>query len=277
MLAPLAVVVALAGSCRDAPATRPAVVGKPAPVVAKTPAAVHRPAVEPPQGRALRVALYGDSIAWESRKPFLGMLSQAGVQVTLHTFPASAICDWFPLMRSDATRQTVDAVVLVFTGAWYTPCVRDPATNQPLGGTTLLNKSLADARTAITINTQAGIHVFLGLEPVPRRPMRSDPYALRAGLESLAATTPGVTLIPANLAVEGPAGEYLRTMPCASFEPCDGWDAAGQRVVVIRGPDGIHFCPVPHTGWDCQVWSSGAVRYGTALAGGILRAYGLRS
>ena len=275
LLAALVLVAALAGACRDAPATRPAAAGRPA-LATTTPAAAARFPVELPRGRPLRVTLYGDSIAWEVREPFQAMLSRAGVQISLRTFPASAICDWLPAMRADAARRAVDAVVLVFTGAWFTPCVTDPATSRPLAGTALVDKYLADLRTAVAVNSRAGVDVFLGLEPLPHRPMRSDPSALRAGFERVAATAPGVTLIRANLAVEGPGGRYLRTMPCAPFEPCDGRDPAGRPAAVVRGPDGIHFCPVVHAGWDCPVWSSGAMRYAAALAGGVLDAYAPR-
>ena len=285
----LAVVVVLAGSCLDGRANRfwarPAVARKPATVTpaAGRPAAVtpssaaKSPTVAPPPGRPLRVALYGDSIAWEARKPFQAMLSRAGVQVGLHAFPASALCDWLPAMRADADRRAVDAVVLVFTGAWFTPCVTDPADGRPLTGTALLEKYLTDLRAAVAVSLRAGVHVFLGLEPLPHRPMRLDPSALRAGFEQIAATTPNATLIAANRAVEGPDGQYVRTLPCAPFEPCDGRDAAGRPAVVVRGPDGIHFCPVLHSGWDCPVWSSGALRFAAALAEGVLHAYGLRS
>ena len=60
-------------------------------------------------------------------------------------------------------------------------------------------------------------------------------------------------------------------MPDGS-EPCPEASAdSGAAGNSVRDPDGLHFCPASaeaHRGvtGDCPVWSSGAFRYGTALA-----------
>jgi hypothetical protein len=40
--------------------------------------------------------------------------------------------------------------------------------------------------------------------------------------------------------------------------------------VVVRG-DGVHFCPVEGPSSNCPVWSSGAVRFGMAIASAAMR------
>ena len=75
----------------------------------------------------------------------------------------------------------MDAVVLVFTGAWFTPCVTDPATGRPLTGTALLDKYLTDLGPLSRSASGPASTSSSGLEPLPHRPMRLDPSALRAG------------------------------------------------------------------------------------------------
>jgi hypothetical protein len=53
-------------------------------------------------------------------------------------------------------------------------------------------------------------------------------------------------------------------MPCLPNEP-----GCANGSVVVRSPDGTHFCPVRETDQIapvCPVWSGGAFRFGAALA-----------
>lgn len=69
-------------------------------------------------------------------------------------------------------------------------------------------------------------------------------------------------------------GRYAHTLPCLPGERCTGRDADGRPVAVVRSPHGVHFCPV-HTGrgGPCPVYSSGAVRFGRAMAAPVVRDY----
>ena len=68
---------------------------------------------------------------------------------------------------------------------------------------------------------------------------------------------------------------YTDVLPCLPAEPCSGSASRPSvGVNVVRAPDGAHFCPRPDapavegvTG-PCPVWSSGAYRFGTAMATG---------
>ncbi|OHV45866.1 hypothetical protein CC117_08800 [Parafrankia colletiae] len=47
---------------------------------------------------------------------------------------------------------------------------------------------------------------------------------------------------------------------------------AGAGQVLVRGPDGIHFCPVDTPPMrPCPTWSVGAKRYGVAMAASLTR------
>jgi hypothetical protein len=83
--------------------------------------------------------------------------------------------------------------------------------------------------------------------------------------QSLAAGDVGVTYDDAGQAVMA-NGQFTFTLPCLSGEPCTG--PPGMNVV--RAPDGIHFCPDGNTtlvgGLEtCDVYSSGALRFGAAM------------
>ena len=75
-------------------------------------------------------------------------------------------------------------------------------------------------------------------------------------------------------------GRWTATLACLAEEPCAGSaDGAGTAVNVVRAPDGMHFCPAAPeavngiTG-ECPVWSSGAFRFGTAMARAVLTSRG---
>ena len=67
------------------------------------------------------------------------------------------------------------------------------------------------------------------------------------------------------------------SMPCLPTEPCTGgYDATGTPVNVVRAPDGGHFCagaPAAVHGVTaaCPVWSSGAWRFGNAMAAPVIQ------
>ena len=71
-------------------------------------------------------------------------------------------------------------------------------------------------------------------------------------------------------------GAWTSVLPCRSDEPCTGGaHATGKPVNVVRAVDGTYFCPAPSdavravTG-ECSVWSSGAFRFGTAMADSVI-------
>ena len=255
--------------------------------------AVHQPVRLPPTttipasvpATPLPVSLYGDSLAFQAQDSFRQALNQAGpVSVRIFTFGGTAICDWFTQMRADLETRRPEAVVIEFSGNTFTPCMRDDA-GQPLAGASKLQKYRADAQEVIDIFSAVGAQIYFVGAPISRAAAEAQ-SADWSQLNSLYATIPdqrpNVTYVDAGEAVED-HGAYTDTLPCLADEPCTGGiDALGRRVNVVRAPDGVHFCPnasgaVLGVTADCPVWSSGAFRYGRAMAAPVVADFMARS
>jgi hypothetical protein len=97
--------------------------------------------------------------------------------------------------------------------------------------------------------------------------MLDDSNALHSDIAALT----GAEYIDAGAAVLD-HGRWTATMPCLVTEPCTGSaDGIDHGVNVVRSPDGTHFCPTAGTAEQgvtdgCAVWSSGAYRFGSAMA-----------
>jgi hypothetical protein len=75
-------------------------------------------------------------------------------------------------------------------------------------------------------------------------------------------------------AVLSEAGAWAATLPCLPSEGPERGCTDGQ--IAVRAPDRLHFCPtLAPTSYgviaDCPVWSSGAWRYGQAVASAVLQ------
>ncbi|NND75749.1 MAG: hypothetical protein HKN44_12160 [Ilumatobacter sp.] len=244
------------------------------PAVRLAPPAPAEPVVEP----LLRpvVALYGDSLAWEARDAFVDALAdRPGVDVVVHTFGGTAICDWLDQMATDAVTIRPGAVVVEFSGNNFTPCMQDAA-GTPLTGAAFLARYAADALAVIETFAPGGTQVVFASGPITRAASeRGQSTGLNALYADLAGDHEGVRYVDAGAAVLAD-GRWTATLPCLPDEPCTGGlDADGVAVNVVRAPDGIHFCPasaeaVAGVTGTCPVWSSGALRYGRALAAPVV-------
>ncbi|HVM66863.1 MAG TPA: hypothetical protein VMU14_18490, partial [Acidimicrobiales bacterium] len=268
-----------AARARPAPAASESPTAPPPAVTTVTPAApLLAPAVTPtppapvPPG-ARRVVLYGDSLAWEARGPFTAALAAAGItQVTTRTFGGTAICDWFGQMRADAAAIHPDAVVIEFSGNALTPCMK-ALDGSPLTTEAYFAKYLQDTETVRGIFPPATLLFLAGSPTTLRATLRHDPNALRLNrmYAVLSVGLAATRYIDAGAAVTRD-GASTHTLPCLPEEPCTGGtDAAGTPVNVVRAPDGGHFCPVAPPAVrgvvaTCPVYSSGAYRYGSAMA-----------
>lgn len=221
-----------------------------------------------------RVNLYGDSLAWEAQDAFRAALGGAGVgDVVTRTFGGTAICDWLDQMRRDQQQMHPDAVVVEFSGNAFTACMKDGA-GTPLTGDALVEKYFGDALAVLEIFGRDATPVYFVSAPISRRAEQThDPQVVRlnASYASIAASHSSARFIDAGAAVED-HGRWTNALPCLPQEPCEGGvGPSGQPVNVVRAPDGIHFCPgapgaVDGVTGTCPVWSSGAYRYGTAMA-----------
>ena len=229
-------------------------------------------------GAAPTVILYGDSLASESQNHFRAALVGAGIaDVHTRTFGGTALCDWLAAMREDADALHPRAVVIEFSGNALTPCMHD-ANSAPLTGDAYYAKYLEGATEALAIFSRSGTRVYFVGAPLTRRAAESGARAAGRlnALYAALGSARFVRYVDAGAAVLD-HGAWTSVLPCLSDEPCTGGtDATGTRVNVVRAADGTHFCPAPPTPdaaatGDCPVWSSGAFRFGTAIAQPVIR------
>jgi hypothetical protein len=138
-----------------------------------------------------RVVVYGDSLTWEARRYIPALAAQMHVQVTVYSFPGTAICDWFPDMwrRLPAERPTV--VVDAFYGNSWTNCMKD-SHGIALAGSATASRYKRDARAAAAIAMASGANVVFVGAPRTRLQM-SDPdwQRVRNQFRVVAAEHPG--------------------------------------------------------------------------------------
>lgn len=223
------------------------------------------------------VVLYGDSLAWEAGDHFRRALEHdPTIEVVDRTFGGTSICDWLAAMREDATSLAPRAVVAEFSGNSITPCMREGA--DELQGDELVERYRSDAETAVSIFEPIGSRLYFASAPLPRDSSSGYSHGARLNRmyrEIAQAPDDNVDFVDAGAAVLD-RGVWTQTLPCLDEEPCEGGlDARGRAVNVVRAPDGNHFCPMFRQAHDgvagaCVVWSSGAFRYGAAMARPII-------
>jgi hypothetical protein len=242
------------------------------------------PTVSPPATTAHLtqpvVILYGDSLAWEAADAFVAAFAgRPGVQVITRTYGGTAICDWLDEMHDDAATLAPGAVVLEFSGNNLTHCMED-ADGRGLTGDAYWARYRADAQAAIDTFAPHNTRVYLAGAPISHdQEARGDFHGglVNAMYEQLASERVGVMYVDAGAAVLD-HGRWTATLPCVPGEPCTGGtDRAGRAVNLVRAPDGGHFCPANEEAKRgvvdaCPVWSSGAFRYGNAMARPVLAA-----
>jgi hypothetical protein len=264
--------------------------------VAATPPAVEEPdlGVGSDPGAAavegLTVLLYGDSLASEAEGHLRTALARVGVvAVEGRTRGGSALCDWLDAMRADAVRLPPPGlrtlVVIEFSGNALTPCTAGlDGRSLAFHPDALEARYAEDAAEVVSIFSAVGARVLFAGSPVARgADPRGEPFAARLNraYADLADRTPGVDFVDAGAAVLRD-GRWTESLPCLPEEPCTGRPGPdGQPENVVRAPDGGHFCPgspAATAGMTaaCPVWSSGAYRYGLAIADGVVRSAAAR-
>ena len=231
--------------------------------------------------KTVRVGLFGDSLAVQS-EPYFNLLVQAGgkADVTDFSYGGTAACDWLSKMRTYARTEHPQAVVFEFIGNTFTACMKGCLFGSP-AAVTLYCSAIS---TAINVFLGLGTHVFLVGTPITRSEWIAHDSSGTPSTWLSRLWRPSilleVTYVDAGRAVEGPHQSFVSTLPCLFFEPCTGPTIDGVRTNVVRSPDGIHFCPnqvgnavgvVP----GCDTYSSGAFRFAAAMAGPVIREFGL--
>jgi hypothetical protein len=139
-----------------------------------------------------------------------------------------------------------------------------------LAGQVLVDRYRADLTALVDRVRADGARVLLVSQPArgPDRtasgPADPDREMELAGINrayAQLAGAPGVALVDAGAAVEGPRGAFAATLPCLPEEEVCG--PGGRNTV--RSDDGVHFCPGSGT-LPCPTYSSGAFRFARAIA-----------
>jgi hypothetical protein len=181
-------------------------------------------------------------------------------------------------MRGDAAHLHPDAVVVEFSGNNLTPCMHAPD-GKALAGPAYYHKYRADAAEVLDIFSRDQTLVFFASSPINRNAQllhHPGTLILNTIYSQLAQFGPDGRYIDAGASVLLD-GHWTKTLPCLPGEPCTGGrDADGTPVNVMRAPDGAHFCPgappaVHGMTGQCPVWSSGAWRFGNAMATPVIQ------
>jgi hypothetical protein len=224
-----------------------------------------RPASATP---ARRVALFGDSLADEAATDFTFAAALDGYQAETYVGGGTAPCDWMGDLARVAGRPLAERpaiAVIEFTGNAFTACMQPDGT-MPTADE-IVDDYTRDATTYITTLLAAGVRPVFALAPAVDHP--SLVPQINALWRQLAAANPGVSVVDAGTTVDDSDGSFTMTQPCAP------WEGAAQGCflgrVIVRAPDGTHFCPTEaHTVNGvvgvCDVPSPGAVRYAMGLA-----------
>jgi hypothetical protein len=218
-----------------------------------------------------RIALYSDSLGAQA-KPFLEDQLSGEARVRGAAVPGAALCDSLPAIATDLDGAKPRLAVIQFSGNNITPCMQGQD-GEPLEGGALVEKYEADARFAVEALVNEDVPVLLVSSPPTTVSDNSTRIneVFREIAEEYRANGADVSYVDAAPSVTGPAGEFQETLPCLPFETPELGCDNGQ--ITVRAPDGVHFCPTM-SGEDpeCPVWSSGAYRFATAIAGPILTA-----
>jgi hypothetical protein len=215
-------------------------------------------------------------LAFESRDHFaLTLARRADVEVVDRSFGGTAICDWLDQMRRDVRALQRAAVVLEFVGNNVTRCMRGP--NGPLADDDLVRKYRDDARIATGIFAGAGVRVYWIGGPQGPGPLATAFTGVRGVYQAeprrLTFATPPlprVEFVDAGQAVLDRGG-FTSTLPCLPSEGAPQGCVEGH--IRVRVDDGINFCgvPVPRGAGGCPEYSSGAARFGFAMAAPVVR------
>jgi hypothetical protein len=159
--------------------------------------------------------------------------------------------------------------VLQFSGNNMTPCMQR-ADGRPMEGADLVAKYASDAEQAVAMLSDRDVVVFLAGSPISRD--STTAAQINAEFRRIAdrwkATGGGVTYVDAGSAVLAFDGTFTETLPCLPDETEERGCQDGR--IVVRAPDGNHFCPIATDGKEpCPMYSSGAVRFGEAMAGPV--------
>lgn len=217
-----------------------------------------------------RILLVGDSLLVEATPHVKRLADKAGVAVDIQARKGTAICDWVGAMPGIRARFKPQIAVLAFSGNNLTPCVKD-ARGRGLQGSSLGVRYYYDIEAMS--GRLNGLEVFW-VQPPARKWWTQGAQAVTAAYADATRWRPDARLIEGG-ALISPGRVWSETQPCLPEEPCTGPKVSGVRHNVVRGADGLHFCPSsPGFTAHCDRYASGAYRYARAILLPVVRELG---
>jgi hypothetical protein len=216
----------------------------------------------------------GDSLLYEARHAILDGVH--GRKVVMHAVPGGAPCDLLPALGADLARWRPRLVVLETAGNRFTACATAAGA---LGSPGFARRYAKDFRTILDRSRAAGARVVV-LDPPPvvgtDAPVNRGLVAMARTWRADAAGRSGVEFVTGPRDAVSDHGRFVLTMPCRPDETTRPECRAGQ--IAVRDPYfRLHFCPRTYRDAadlrrGCRVYSSGAIRFGDAIAAVIDRA-----
>ena len=215
--------------------------------------------------------IYGDSLTWESTWEINNVFApKKGWTVNVHSFPATAPCDWLGWLPTDLA--TYHPTVVSFTSAG------NPSSNCMTGDALTIGTDAYYAKYTQDINdmfaqvTATGAKFVYIAGPPFGDPVRDAAVIkINAIAKQLAANYHGVSYSNAARVALSKNNKYTDYLPCLRTETAA--QGCSNGLIAIRTltglQAGLHLCPqgLPSDfPWFCTTYSSGEFRYGRAIA-----------
>ena len=223
------------------------------------------------------VYIIGDSITFEAQTHVLAALRPTGWRANVTALPGKAPCDYLPILTRELKRLRPNTVVIQTFGNALSPCMRDERNRlMQIGSDPYLDRYSRDLTRLMRAATERARRVIL-LEPIPSgvSTFEAAREHLSKLLRNIAARFQNAEYSSAPNQAVTVGGRYTLLMPCLAEEQSRR-DCRNNLIQVRESFVQVHFCPLPylHTGdveKGCHQYSSGAVRYGRAIATLIAR------
>jgi hypothetical protein len=219
------------------------------------------------------VVVYGDSLIWEARTSLVQQM-QIPAPVRVEAFGGTALCDVSDRIVQNARSEPTRMVVIAFSGNALTPCTKRMGPSPTPAQVSAMYA--ADLEWVLGHLRTLRVPTLLVGAPPTISPDGVSSWGPINGAWQEAATRwqahgADVTYANTGQALADANGRWTATLPCLPNEDASRGCVGG--AIAVRSPDRAHFCPAAAPGPDgtCPVWSSGAWRYGQAIAVAIQR------
>ena len=212
-----------------------------------------------------RLIVYGDALVAQSESFLTAFAKVFALRATVHAAEGSAPCDALESLADDLRHSKPAIVAFAFPANSLTECMRD-SSGELLAGEAMYEKYEADIESALRITERARVPLLLVSPPASAG--QRDSWQR---LDTLYRSIVGDHQLQfqyvdagAQIAPEGDFAATQRCLPSEQGRLCGSDDGS----IGVRAADGVSFCDdtdgaTPAS--PCSQYSSGAVRYATAI------------